>query len=95
MSDELTIFGNDDEELDINEDEDFFPVNYDYSEVFEERIYPMVKTLLNICNEYSIPMLTVLQYKNTESQTMLCTSVVHPPKRTCDKLNDAMKQLLK
>lgn len=82
------------EDLQFDENEDFFPQNYDLEKVFDEMIHPLLKTVVNICKEYSIPMVTTFQYKNTESQIMLCTSIVVPPKRTCEKIQNAVKTLL-
>lgn len=82
------------EDLNFDENDDFFPKHYDLEKVFDETIHPLLKTIVNICNEYSIPMVTSFQYKNSASQVMLCTSIVVPPKRTCDKLTKAVKVLL-
>ncbi len=94
FKDEDNEFFKPDEDLDFDENQDFFPRHYDLEEVFDERIHPLLKSIVNICNEYNIPMLTSFQYKNTKDQVMLCTSVVAPPTRTCDKLKSATKVLL-
>ncbi len=86
--------GFNEEEFNFDENQDFFPKYYDLEKVFDETIQPLLKTLVNICNEYSIPMVSSVQYKNNESQVMLCTSIVIPPDRTCDKLHAAVKELL-
>ena len=99
MNDDEPILRDDDddfnpEDLNFDENEDFFPKYYDLEKVFDETVQPLLRTIINICNEYSIPMVTSFQYKNTESQVMLCTSIVVPPKRACDKINKAVKTLL-
>lgn len=81
---------------DFDENEDPFPVEYDLEEVFDDKIYPMLKTIVNICTEYNIPMLAAFQYKNDEpGQVMLCTSMVLPPKRACEKIHKAAEYLVK
>lgn len=97
MKDDEPILRDDEfepEEFEFDENEDFFPQNYDLEKVFDDMIHPLLKTVVNICKEYNIPMVTSFQYKNTESQIMLCTSVVVPPKRTCVKIQNAVKTLL-
>ncbi len=97
-NDDVTIRDNDEpidpENLQIDENEDFFPKYYDLEKVFDESIYPLLKTIVNICNEYNIPMVTSFQYANEQKKAMLCTSVVVPPRRTCDKLTQTTKILL-
>lgn len=78
----------------FDENEDFFPKHYDLEEVFDKMIHPMIKTVINICQEYNIPMLTTFQYKSSESQVNLCTSMVIPPSRTCEKIINATKELI-
>lgn len=100
MADDDVFLGGDDkeyfdpEDLNFSEDEDFFPKYYDLEKVFDESIYPMLKSIVNICNEYNIPMVTSFQYANSKNKVMLCTSIVVPPKRTCEKLTRTTKILL-
>lgn len=81
-------------DFDFDENEDQFPNHYDLEDVFDDKIHPMLKTLVNICTEYNIPMVASFQYKTGEEQVMLCTSVVLPPKRTCVKIHSAAQGLL-
>lgn len=77
------------------QDEEFFPQYYDLEDVFDDKIQPLLKTILNICTEYNIPMITSFQYKNEKDQVMLCSSVVLPVDRACSKLVVAAKHLAK
>jgi hypothetical protein len=81
-------------DLDFDENADFFPKYYNLEEVFDTKIHPLLKTIVNICNEYNIPMITSFQYANSQNKVMLCTSIVVPPKRTCEKLSQVTKILL-
>lgn len=76
------------------EDEEFFPENYDYEGVFDEKIFPLLKTIVNICDEYGIPMVCSFQFLNEESRFQIGTTVVSPPKRTCKKIIEAASILL-
>lgn len=82
------------EDLNFDEEEDFFPVYYDLETVFDEKIHPLLKTIVNICNEYNLPMVASFQYANSKNNVMLCTSVVNPPKRRSKKLAQATNILL-
>jgi hypothetical protein len=82
------------EPFEFDENEDFFPEYYDLEEIFDKNIHPLLTTIINICEEYNIPMLTTFQYANGENQVMLCTSVVLPPERACNKITSAAKNLL-
>jgi hypothetical protein len=83
-----------DNEFSFDENEEQFPQHYDLESVFDEKIHPLLKTIVNICTEYNIPMLSTFQYKNNDDQIMLCTSVVLPPDRTCTKVSLAAQTLL-
>lgn len=81
-------------DLNFDENIDQFPIHYDLEEVFDDKIYPLLKTIVNLCSEYDIPMLTSFQYKHNGKQTMLCTSVVLPKERTGIRIQTAAKTLL-
>jgi hypothetical protein len=83
-------------ELGFDPDEEQFPSAYDLEKFFDENIYPMLKTIVNLCDEYHIPMLAAFQYKNDEpGQVMLCTSMVLPQDRACEKMHAAAQYLVK
>lgn len=100
MSDDPFLRDDDDkegfnpEEFEFEDDAEFFPQYYDLEKVFDECIHPLLKSIVNICTEYDIPMVTTFQYANSKSNVMLCTSVINPPKRTAKKLIKAAKVLL-
>ncbi len=79
--------------MNIDEDEEFFPIHYDLEQVFDEQLQPHVKAILNICLEYNIPMVAAFQYKNSEKEAAFCTSTVIPLNRASAKLKLAAKQL--
>lgn len=78
----------------MNNEDEFFPENYNHEDVFDEKIHPMLKTIMNICNEYEIPMVCSFQFVNDESKIRLGTVVVAPEKRTCGKISRAAAILL-
>lgn len=81
-------------ETNDNMGDEFFPENYDLEEIIDDKIQPLLKTIVNICSEYNIPMLSTFQYKNTEEKVMFCTTVVLPKARTSEKLLDTAKFIL-
>jgi len=82
-----------DDTNDVN-NEDFFPEYFDYEDVMDDQIAPLMKTIINICNEYAIPMVASFQYHNSEEDIKLCTSVCIPTLRTSGKIALAAKLLL-
>lgn len=80
--------------LNFDDEQDFFPKYYDLEKVFDEAIHPLLKTIINICHEYDIPMVSSFQYTNSESKVNLCTSVVLPASRTCEKITNAARTLI-
>ena len=73
--------------------EDQFPELYDLEEAYDTLIHPMVVTIMNICNEYGIPMIASFQYKNEKSQLMLSTTAVLPVHRTGERITNAAEAL--
>lgn len=82
-------------DLDFNENENLFPDNYDLESVFDEKIQPQLKTIINLCREYGIPMLCSFQYKRTANNSMLCNSVIVPAGRSGEKISRIADQLMK
>lgn len=83
------------EGLDFDENVDQFPENYDLEEVFDNQIFPLLKTVINIASEYGIPMVASFQYKNSPDRAMLCSVVLTPQARTCDRISEAAIALSK
>lgn len=86
-------YGFDPDEFEDMEEEQF-PKYYDLEKVIENQIRPLLTTIINICNEYEIPMVASFQYKNTPSKVRLCTSIVNPPDRTDQRITNAITELL-
>lgn len=76
------------------EDEEFFPTKFDEEEVFTKQIYPMLQTILNICDEYDIPMVVAIQIANDGESSTLTTSAILPAKRTAESLRQALDLLM-
>ena len=74
-------------------EEDFFPDEYNLEEVFDSKIKPLLTTIINICDEYEIPMVASFQYRTNKEEVALCTSAILPPKRTSLTLHDVVKLL--
>jgi hypothetical protein len=81
-------------DLDFEEDDEFFPENFDLEEVLDKSIFPLLKSIMTICSEYDIPMVASFQYGKDTHKVMLSTSVVSPPNRTCVKIINAANMLL-
>jgi hypothetical protein len=77
------------------EDDEFFPTEFNEEEVFEKQIYPMLQTILNICDEYDIPMVVSIQTANDGSSSTLSTSGILPANRTAESLRQALELLMK
>lgn len=81
-------------ELNFDEDTDHFPDHYDLENEFDALVFPYVKTILNICSEYNIPMMMSFQYKHTGNRSNLSTTTWLPPKRTGNRLDAVSKAIL-
>lgn len=76
---------------DIHKDQ--FPKDYDLEDVFDNQIHPLLKSITNICNEYGLPMVASIQYKNSPTEVMVFSTLVFPVNRTDGKLINAAKIL--
>lgn len=86
-------YGFDPDEFDDIEEEQF-PKYYDLEPVIEKQIKPLLMSIINICNEYEIPMVASFQYMSTPEKTKLCTSIVNPPERSDGRILNAISELL-
>ena len=75
------------------DNEEFFPKDYNLEDVFDTMILPMLKTIVNICDEHQIPMVASFQFSVDGDDTKLCTSVVATEDRVSDRLAYAAKVL--
>lgn len=73
--------------------EEFFPKKYDHEDIFREQIYPHLQGIVNLCDEYDIPILTAVQFKSNGKKAKLCTMGIIPPERACSAMFDALKCL--
>ena len=48
----------------------------DNEAVYDEKIHPLMKQVLDICKEYDIPMFATFQYGEDENGGLVCTSVI-------------------
>lgn len=75
-------------------DQEQFPKYYDLESVLETQIRPYLTSIINICNEYEMPMVACFQYKNSPEKIKLCTSMVNPPERSDQRITNAINELL-
>lgn len=75
----------------MEEDDEFFPKDYDLEEVFDNQICPLMKTIARICDEYDIPMIAAFQHGCKDETVSMCTIQVLPDERTCDQLIEVSK----
>lgn len=83
---------NDFESEELNEQ--FFPKTYDLTEVFMNQIKPMMTTIINLCDEYDLPMIAAFQFKGEGNAAEFATSAVLPPDRADVTLHEAHKMLV-
>ena len=73
--------------------DDYFPKEYDHEDVFDTMILPMLKTIVNICDEHDIPMVASFQFAVEGTEARLCTSVILPTERANEQIAQAAKIL--
>ena len=66
--------------------DEFFPTEYNLKEVFDTLIRPSLQNIVNICDEYNLPMLACFQYMINDEEAELCTYSVLPLERTTEQL---------
>ena len=74
-------------------DDEYFPNQYNHEEIIDQTIMPLLLTILNVCDEYEIPMVASFQYCVEGERAKLCTSMVIPPDRTNVQISEAAKIL--
>ena len=74
---------------------DFFPDEYNLEEDFDKLVMPLLVTIVNICDEYGIPMLASFQYGVKGEEAKICTSIVLPTNRTNENMAKAAELLTK
>jgi len=77
---------NPESDLNFDETEEQFPEYYDLESVFDEKIQPQLKNILNLCREYGIPMLCSFQYKHSKFNSSLCNSCYAAGNRAGEKI---------
>lgn len=83
------------QDLNFEETEEQFPINYDLEAVFDEKIQPQLKTIINLCREYGIPMVCSFQYSHSKAASMLCNTAILPVGRSGEKIISFADQLSK
>jgi len=73
--------------------EDFFPKEYDHEDIFRTQIYPQLQSVINICDEYDIPVIIATQFKSDGKKAKMCTMGIIPPERTCASMLHALNYL--
>ena len=78
---------------DPTDHEEFFPTEYNHEDIFRSQIYPQLQSVVNLCDEYDIPILVSVQFKSDGKKAALCTIGIIPPERSCSAMTSALKYL--
>lgn len=49
---------------------------YDCEQVYDEQIAPLMKQIIEICQQHRLPMLATFAYANGDGQASFCTSAL-------------------
>jgi hypothetical protein len=64
---------------------------YDKEQIYDEKIFPLMKEVIEICKENDIQMLFSCYLKTDENGNMNCTTYLPSKEQNCDNLQDAIK----
>lgn len=78
----------------MDEQDEFFPDDYDLEDVFETQIQPLLQIIINICDEHDIPMVAAFQYAADGDSQHMTTSAILPPNRTSVVLKNVVDTLI-
>lgn len=64
---------------------------YDKEQIYDEKIYPLMKKIIGICKENDIQMLFSCYLKTDENGDLNCTTYLESKEQNCESLRDAVK----
>ena len=64
---------------------------YDKEQIYDEKIYPLMKKIIDICKESDMQMLFSCYLKTDESGDLNCTTYLESKEQNCESLRDAVK----
>lgn len=67
---------------------------YDKEQIYDEKIFPLMKQVIEICQENDIQTLFSCYLKTDENGDMMCTTYLSSKEQTSDKLTDARKVIM-
>jgi hypothetical protein len=64
---------------------------YDKEKIYDEKIFPLMGEIIDICKKSDIQMLFSCYLKTDEFGDMNCTTYLRSEEQNCDSLEDAFK----